>query len=261
MDDKLSAPNIDGVIFKELPEIAKNISNAMLKASVSEAEIREGSNSLDGGLKGEFQPVVLEMMDGTEEALALPEKQATKSEVEELTEKQRQKMIQYEKDRAFFEAEVLKSAREVSTINEDYIKILHPKYRAAFLKGVAQYGTLAAGLRYMRDTYGLKVRGDVLRRMRNLIPVFDVEIEDALMEYQGAIQIEMHRRAVEGVERGVWFQGEQVGTEKQYSDALLAKMMDVHAPEYKEVKQKGTEKGNTINVQIIKDFHNYKKEQ
>ena len=35
-------------------------------------------------------------------------------------------------------------------------------------------------------------------------------------------------------------------------------MVDTHTPEYKEAKQKETNKGNTINVQIIKDFHNYK---
>ena len=36
---------------------------------------------------------------------------------------------------------------------------------------------------------------------------------------------ELIRRAVEGVDKGVWFQGEQVGTERIYSDGLLSKLL------------------------------------
>lgn len=219
-------------------------------------------DSLAAAVREMPQHVVLEGPDGmtirskTNESTAL----STRNEVEAITEAQRAKMIQYEQDKAFFEKEVLKASRSVGEIQDDYIKILHPTYRQAFLKGLSTYGTIAAGLKYMKEMYGLKVRGDVLDRIKYMIPVFKQEIEDALAEYQATIQMELHRRAIEGVDKGVYYNGEQIGTEKVYSDALLVKLADVHTPEYKEAKTKSNERGNTINVQIIKDFHNYKKD-
>lgn len=39
-------------------------------------------------------------------------------------------------------------------------------------------------------------------------------------------------RAVHGVEKGVWYKGELVGTEKQYSDGLLQTLMKARLPQY-----------------------------
>lgn len=187
------------------------------------------------------------------------EQSLVKQEVQAITEEQRKKALQYQQDKAFYEKQILQKSRSAAAINEDYIKILHPTYRHKFVDAVSRYGTLAAGLRYMRDTYGITVRADVLRRMRAIIPAFNAEIEDALAMYQGSLQMAMHQRAVEGVEKIIRDrEGNEIDRERVYSDSLLAKMVDTHTPEYKEAKQKETNKGNTINVQIIKDFHNYK---
>lgn len=187
------------------------------------------------------------------------EQSLVKQEVQAITEEQRKKALQYQQDKAFYEKQILQKSRSAAAINEDYIKILHPTYRHKFVDAVARYGTLAAGLRYMRDTYGVTVRADVLRRMRAIIPAFNAEIEDALAMYQGSLQMAMHQRAVEGVEKIIRDrEGNEIDRERVYSDSLLAKMVDTHTPEYKEAKQKETNRGNTINVQIIKDFHNYK---
>ena len=170
------------------------------------------------------------------------EQSSVKQEVQAITEEQRKKAQQYALDKAFYEKQILQKSRSAAAINDDYIKILHPTYRHKFV-----------------DAYGVTVRADVLRRMRAIIPAFNAEIEDALAMYQGSLQIAMHQRAVEGVEKIIRDrEGKEIDRERVYSDSLLAKMVDTHTPEYKEAKQKETNKGNTINVQIIKDFHNYK---
>jgi len=198
-------------------------------------------------------------LDTTEGFLNISQNSRIKREVQEITEEQRRKAIQYQQDKEFYEKKILQQTRSAAAINEDYIKILHPTYRTKFIEAISRYGTLAAGLRYMKQTYGISVRADVLRRLRALIPAFSAEIEDAQAMYQGSLQIAMHERAVEGVDKNIYDrEGNVIATEKVYSDSLLAKMIDVHTPEYKEAKQKENQKGNTINVQIIKDFHQYK---
>ena len=179
-------------------------------------------------------------------------------EVREAEERQRKLREQYEKDRTFFENHVLQKTRSAGEIQEDFIRVLHPDYREKFIKGIARYGTIPAAIKYMRDVYGLNLRSDLIRRMTLLIPGFKCEVDDALAEYQATLHMEMHRRAVEGVDKTIYHQGSAVGTEKVYSDSLLVKMVDTYNPEYKEAKTKESKSGNTINVQIIKDFHNYK---
>lgn len=61
--------------------------------------------------------------------------------------------------------------------------------------------------------------------------------EEALLEYQELLQAEMHRRAVEGVEEEVYFQGVPVGTKTVYSDSLLATLTKAKVPEFRD-KQK-----------------------
>lgn len=206
------------------------------------------------GLREKSQPIVI----GDMEIESYEHKQEALAEMQEAENMQRQLREQYEKDKAYFENNVLKRARTAGEIEEDYVKVLHPVYRKKFLDGLAQYGTLAAACKYMKMQHDMTIRGDILRRMLALIPSFKQEVEDAIEEYHATIQMEMHRRAVEGVDKGIYYNGERVATEKVYSDNLLAKMADTHLPEYKEAKQKESNRGNTINVQIIKDFHNYK---
>lgn len=214
------------------------------------------ANSLDAGLSKIAPPVVLD--DGIVIDVPSGNAEAVKKEIEEAENEQRRKRMEYEKDKTFFEQNVLKKTRSLYEIDEDFVKVLHPYYREKFIDGIRKWGTVAASIKYMKDNHGLKLRGDVLRRISTLVPAFKQEIDDAMDEYQAMIHMEMQRRAIEGVDKGVWFQGECVGTEKVYSDSLLVKMADTYNPEYKEAKQKDTSNGNTINVQIIKDFHNYK---
>jgi uncharacterized protein YeaC (DUF1315 family) len=60
---------------------------------------------------------------------------------------------------------------------------------------------------------------------RDKDPEFAQRWTDAREAYVDKLEAEAFRRAVEGTEKGVWHQGMQVGTEKQYSDSLLALML------------------------------------
>ena len=212
-------------------------------------------DSFTAELEQVSQPVVI---DGVE-IMPPGDKSLVLAETQEAEAKQRALRIQYEKDRSFFEQRILSQTRGLCEIQEDYIKVLHPHYRNKFMEGVRKYGTVAAAIKWMKDNHGLVLRGDVLRRISTLIPSFKQEIDDAQDEYQAVIHMEMHRRAIDGVDKGVYHAGELIATEKVYSDSLLVKMADTHNPEYKEAKQSDKGRGgNIVKVQIIKDFHNYK---
>lgn len=237
-------------------EVVAGIKNLVTAAEGNLLQQHHGSaDSLMAELSTGSQPVVIdgvEIMPPGDKAQAL-------LEVQEATEKQRKLRIQYEGDRAFFETKVLSKTRGLCEIQEDYIKVLHPHYREKFMDGIRRYGTVAAAMKWMKDNHGLKLRGDILRRIALTIPSFKQEIDDATEEYQATIHMEIHRRAVEGIDKGIYHQGVLMDTEKVYSDSLLVKMADTHNPEYKEAKQKDAGRGgNIVNVQIIKDFHNYK---
>lgn len=237
--------------------ITQGVINLVMATNGALKEQQVGTaDSLIGELSASSQPIVI---DGV--VIEPPGSKAKALlEVQEATEKQRMLRMQYEQDRNYFEKNVLQKSRSICEIQEDYIKVLHPHFREKFMDGVRKYGTVAAAMKWMKDNHGLKLRGDVLRRIATLIPSFKQEIDDAQEEYQAVLHMEVHRRAVEGIEKFVYHQGEKVTTdEKVYSDSLLVKMLDTYNPEYKEAKQKDAGRGgNVVNVQIIKDFHNYK---
>lgn len=54
---------------------------------------------------------------------------------------------------------------------------------------------------------------------------FDQAVKDAIEHAADKLEQEARRRALEGTEKGVWHQGVQVGTERVYSDALLALLL------------------------------------
>lgn len=46
-------------------------------------------------------------------------------------------------------------------------------------------------------------------------------VEDALERSADVVEAEVRRRAIDGIDKGIYFQGELCATEKQYSDSLL----------------------------------------
>lgn len=62
-------------------------------------------------------------------------------------------------------------------------------------------------------------------RVKGRDPVFAEAWTDALEMFADRLEVEATRRAVDGTDKGVWHQGVLVGTERQYSDSLLALML------------------------------------
>lgn len=56
-------------------------------------------------------------------------------------------------------------------------------------------------------------------------PDFAQRWTEARERYVDGLEAEAHRRAVAGTDKGVWHQGVQVGSEKQYSDSILLAML------------------------------------
>jgi len=82
------------------------------------------------------------------------------------------------------------------------------------------------------------------KRLRNENPDFAAAWDEALQIARDNVEAELHRRAVDGVQKKVWFQGQEVGEETVYSDSLLLARMKALDHRYRakhiEVDQKVT---------------------
>jgi hypothetical protein len=56
-------------------------------------------------------------------------------------------------------------------------------------------------------------------------PEFEARVREAIEHAADSLEREARRRALEGTEKGVWHQGVLVGTERVYSDAMLALLL------------------------------------
>jgi hypothetical protein len=70
---------------------------------------------------------------------------------------------------------------------------------------------------------------------RNADPVFAAAWDEALIEAADRIEAEVIRRAVDGYDAPVWYKGELVGVNREFSDQLAQFVLKGHKPEkYKE---------------------------
>lgn len=63
---------------------------------------------------------------------------------------------------------------------------------------------------------------------------YQAAFEEARNESMDILVDELHRRAVDGVEKPVFYQGKQVGFVREYSDNLLMFLMKRRDPEYRD---------------------------
>jgi hypothetical protein len=77
--------------------------------------------------------------------------------------------------------------------------------------------------------------------------------DDAMEAGVDKAEREAFRRAVEGVDKGVWHQGVQVGTERVYSDALLAKVLSARRAAYRTERTEltGADGGPVRSQQVV----------
>lgn len=101
---------------------------------------------------------------------------------------------------------------------------VQPKHgwREAFIDGLA----IAANVSIAVEHAGVTRQLAYNERKRN--PEFAQAWEDALERAVDNLAQEAHRRAVEGVEKIVYYQGEEVGRERVYSDTLLIYLLKIH---------------------------------
>ena len=100
-----------------------------------------------------------------------------------------------------------------------------PAVKAVFLQVLADTGNVSVACRLCcisRDTaYG----------HRGTDPAFAVSWEEAKAIAADSLEAEARRRGVDGVNKPVYYKGELVDTNKQYSDLLLVCLLNANKPE------------------------------
>lgn len=90
----------------------------------------------------------------------------------------------------------------------------------------------------------------------------DSKVKEAVEEAQRVgfmgLESEAIRRGVHGIDEAVWYKGEVVGSQRKYSDTLLAKMLEARTPEYskKDVSTTANFNGPT-QINIMPRAENY----
>jgi hypothetical protein len=77
--------------------------------------------------------------------------------------------------------------------------------------------------------------------------IFYSKVVQAEAKYQAELEKEARRRAVDGVDEGVYFKGQLIATEKKYSDTLLSKLLEA-ADRDKWGKQVKTDSTTNVNI-------------
>ncbi len=89
---------------------------------------------------------------------------------------------------------------------------------------------------------------------RAIDPELSKAWDDAIEQATDALEKEARRRALDGVDRPVYFQGKRVGITKEYSDPLLMFMLRGHRPaKYRETAHAlpPPDKAPTLNVIVL----------
>ena len=83
------------------------------------------------------------------------------------------------------------------------------------------------------------------------------QIEEAQRVGYMALESAAIQRGVHGVEKAVYYKGEVVGTETQYSDALLGKLMEARLPAYKKGEGSQATFNGPTQINIMPRASNY----
>lgn len=99
------------------------------------------------------------------------------------------------------------------------------KKKAAFLDAFRESANVTAAAR------AAGVSRSRAYQLRDEDPAFAAQWEEAENEAIDALELEMRRRAMQGVEEPVFYQGFEVGTIRRYSDTLAIFLAKAHRPE------------------------------
>ena len=108
----------------------------------------------------------------------------------------------------------------LTDINENQLELY---FSYLEVSGRKRYSAIMAGVDPGRMVYLMGKESDLKAR----------EI-CAMQGYCELIDAAVHERAINGVERGVYFKGKEIGTERHYSDSLLIALAKANSPKYRE---------------------------
>lgn len=124
----------------------------------------------------------------------------------------------------------------------------NPIAREKLKQAILATGSIMAASEMVGLTYA-KV---LLARRRS--EEFDNFLNEAMQQAVASIEVSAFNRARDGVEKPVFYQGEQVGTTKEYSDSLTIFMLKSHKPEvYNRPQNVNIESKETIEINGAKD--------
>ena len=124
-------------------------------------------------------------------------------------------------------------------------------WRKGFLEALAQTGNVTG------SAQKVGVTRQAAYKARKGSKEFTKQWDEAIEEAMDAMELEVHRRAMNGVEEPVYYQGQVVGTVRKYSDNLLMFMTKAHRPEkYRDhhVVETSAPGGGPIQVEHQVDF-------
>jgi hypothetical protein len=99
------------------------------------------------------------------------------------------------------------------------------RWRAKFLDALAKSGNVLLACR----SAGIGRATAYVHR--NRFPVFAQKWDDAIDESIDIMEAEARRRAIQGTERRVFYQGGEIDVVRDYSDVLLIFLLKAHRPE------------------------------
>lgn len=118
--------------------------------------------------------------------------------------------------------------------------------KAVFLSELSKHGIVSAAAR-VASPHAHGTCAPSFYILRRNEPEFAAAWDDAIEQATGSVELELHRRAVEGYEEPVYQKGELVGTVTKYSDRLLEIRAKALMPN-KYIERRAVELSANLNV-------------
>ena len=122
-----------------------------------------------------------------------------------------------------------------------------PDKRKEFLRLISESGNVS------KACIALGIDRRVPYRLRERSKKFAQQWDEAKKMYVELLEEESFRRAYNGIEKSIWYKGEKVGVERQYSDTLLMHRLNAELPNKYQYRHKvdANVEGN-ITVKVVK---------
>lgn len=132
-----------------------------------------------------------------------------------------------------------------------YVRV-NNEMKERYIQLVAETGLLA------KSAIALGSTRESMDYHRSKDPVFAEAVQEALEVFRDGLEQEIVRRAVQGTDEDVYYQGSVVGQKKNYSDYLLLALMKRHRPDQWKENAGG---GQTVNAGVLVVNNSTKQDQ